>query len=169
MSKHLPLSLSRCLLPEVKRVWDGIFGIRDFTRNIAKDSTKRLFIDGILDFTAARASGWAEVLARATGCGIGKEHGILGRIDRNSVRGNPAGFSWKTGGNAGSGPPFQTLFYESKMTHMIETYDRNTCFNVHLTWQFFWVKNKAARPTINRFSLFWYTVLGKQGREIRYS
>lgn len=31
------------------------------------------FINGILDFTAARASGWAEVLARATGCGFGIE------------------------------------------------------------------------------------------------
>lgn len=39
MSQHVPLSLSRCLLSEIKRVWEGILGIRDFTRNIGFDKT----------------------------------------------------------------------------------------------------------------------------------
>ena len=76
------------------------------------------FIDGVLDFTAARASGWAEVLARATVCGFGVE--IQKFAMRESRR-----ILVKNGRECGIRTPFQALLL--LFMRVNDTYDRNTC------------------------------------------
>ena len=84
----------------MKKVWEGLFGVRDLTQNIMWDSGKCKFIDRIQDFTSTQEVGF--IPKRWRGCSTGKKVAFR-NIERQKLR------TWdcreKRSGRAGSGSP----------------------------------------------------------------
>ena len=53
--------------PTIKRVWKGIFGIRDLTKIRCGNRENDKYIDGIRDLTVPREAGLAKIWARDAG------------------------------------------------------------------------------------------------------
>ena len=65
----------------IKRVWKGIYGIRDLTKIRCGNRENHKYLGGIRDLTASREAGLAKIWARDAGflSLVCREFGILSR------------------------------------------------------------------------------------------